>query len=61
LSWNDYELNRRAIEMKSTASLFGERMRDADVDGMKTMAEAMKRSAEMALARIEEVNADHAK
>jgi hypothetical protein len=55
MSWNDYELNRRSMEMKSTASLFEDRMRNANMDGMKKMAEAMKRTAELALERLEEI------
>ena len=55
MSWNDYELNRRSMEMKSTASLFEERMRNANMEGMKKMAEAMKRTAELALERLGEI------
>lgn len=43
------------MEMKSTASLFEDRMRNANMDGMKKMAEAMKRTAELALERLEEI------
>jgi hypothetical protein len=55
MSWNDYELNRRAMEMKTTASIFVNRMTNADIGGMKEMAEAMERTAKMALDRLKEL------
>ena len=55
MSWNDYELNRRAIEMKATASLFSDRMRCADPQGMDEMLKAMKRTVLMARLRLREL------
>jgi hypothetical protein len=55
MSWNDYELNRRSLEMKSTGSLFADKMRRGDLDGMEEMAKAMKRTAQMARLRVKQL------
>ena len=57
MSWNDYEMCRRSLEMKTTARIFADRMREGDVKGMQEMAAAMKRTAEMAEARAKELQA----
>lgn len=58
MSWNDLELNRRSMEMKTTASLFADHMRKADLASMKKKAEAMKRTAEMAIDRLKELGCE---
>ena len=59
MSWNDYELNRRSIEMDATQRAFADQMRKADLDGMERMAEAMERTAQMAKARVKELKREH--
>lgn len=58
MSWNDYEICRRSIEMKTTASLFAEAQRRGDFEGMKKWATAMERTAQMAKERVEKLKCE---